>query len=645
MTNQNNRNSNSSLPGSFNLLKVLQKRILWRAALVVLTIVLTVVLVFALTVAWHTNVVQTGGLTFSAETWNFKGEITLDDSSFNIAPGDSGVVSMSFKNESASLVAASVTVSKDQLAQAALKSKLFFYIDTSVTRNGENVEKVYINKSNSYTYVAFPYSELDLNEGTNNAPILKWEWVYDQLGYYVLGTATNNGGVTVEEYIRPIEYEYDEMKTTFDANGNLLTVDGTTTADKFITLFSATDGYAGVIDVTQKTAGGYYPVAVREDGYGVWAYLCTYSEIQTSADEDTAWGTSNVSLGNVRVTVTGVNSKEKGTFVSTEADFISALNSGGISVVTLANDITLTQPIVLTDSSVTMIDLGGYKLTSSALTIIDANPGSSVMVYNGDIEGTGQAASAVTADGANVILNSVDITNVGEGIEVFDYLNDLGSDSNVHLTDCTITAFEDGLWIKANGGDSEKNAQVTIENCTIVGEKYSGILCNGTYYGVDINITSGSKITGYYAGIYFPAKNSTLNVQDSTVEGRNGIVVKGGFVNVVNSTVKGTGTNPDVLPDDPSNLPLSGWTETCDGIYLEANYTGWETKVTVSGDNTVVTSVSGLAVRQYPIGEGYQATTTVSGGTYSSDVTEYLDPDGGYTCNKINESEYKVSAQ
>ena len=642
MTNQNNRNSNSSLPCSFNLLKVLQKRILWRAALVVLTIVLTVVLVFALTVAWHTNVVQTGGLTFSAETWNFKGEIVLDDSSFNIAPGDSGVVSMSFKNESASLVAASVTVSKDQLAQAALKSKLFFYIDTSVMRNGENIEKIYINKSNSYTYVAFPYSELDLNEGSNNAPILKWEWVYDKLGYYVLGTATNNGGVTVEEYIRPIEYDYDEMKTTFDANGNLLTIDGTTTAEEFLTLFSATDGYAGVIDVTQKTAGGYYPVAVK-DGYGVWAYMCSYSELQTAAAEDTEWGTNNAPLGNVRVTVTGVNSKEQGTFVSTEADFISALNSGGISVVTLANDITLTQPVVLTDSSVTMIDLGGHKLTSSALTIIDANPGSSVMIYNGDIEGAGQAASAVTANGSNVILNSVDITNVGEGIEVFDYLNNLGCDSNVHLTDCTITAFEDGLWIKANRGDSEKNAQITIENCTIIGEKYTGILCNGTYYGVDINITAGSKITGYYAGVYFPAKDSNLNVADSTVEGKSGIVVKGGSVNVINSTVKGTGTNPDPLPDDPNDLPMSGWTETCDGIYLEANYTGWETKVTVSGDNTVVTSVSGLAVRQFPVGDAYQATITITGGTYGSDVKDYLAD--GYTCNKINESEYKVSAQ
>lgn len=638
MTTQNNRNGNSRLPGSFNLIKGLQKKILWRSVLVILTIVLTLVLVFALTVAWHTNVVQTGGLSFTAEYWNFNGEIIMDDEAFNIAPGDNGVVSMSLKNESNGLVAASITVSKDQLLQAALKSKLYFYIDTSVVKNGETVDKVYISKSNSYTYVAFPYSELDLTADTNNAPILKWEWVYDKLGYYVLGTATDNGGVTVEEYIRPIEYEYDEMKTTFDTNGNLLTIDGTTTAGEFLTLFSASDGYDGVIDVSRKTAGGFYPVAVK-DGYGVWAYLCSYSEIQTSAEEDTAWGTDNVSLGNVRVTVTGVNSKEKGKYVSTENDLVSALSGGGVSVVTLANDISLTQSIVLTDSSVTMIDLNGHKLVSGARTIIDANPGASVMVYNGDIEGAGQVASAVTANGANVILNKVDITNVGEGIEVFDYLNNLGKDSNVRLTECTVTAFEDGLWIKANGEDSEKNAQITIENCTIIGEKYSGILCNGTYYGVDLNITSNSVIKGYHTGIYFPAKESTLNVENSTLEGKTGLVVKGGIVTVLNSTVRGIGTTPESLPEDPNELPLSGWIDTCDGIYLEANYTGWETKITVLGADTLVTSVSGLAVRQYPVGENYQSSIVIKGGSYSSDVADYLE--SGYDCI-IDGNLYKV---
>ena len=140
MTTQNNRNSNSQLPGSFNLIKGLQKKILWRSALVFLTIILTLVLVFALTVAWHTNVVQTGGLTFSAETWNFNGEIIIGDEVFNISPGDSGVISMSFKNESNGLVAASVTVSKDQLLQSALKSKLFFYnfrVENLVVKNQE----------------------------------------------------------------------------------------------------------------------------------------------------------------------------------------------------------------------------------------------------------------------------------------------------------------------------------------------------------------------------------------------------------------------------------------------------------------------------------------------------------------------------
>ena len=83
----------------------------------------------------------------------------------------------------------------------------------------------------------------------------------------------------IDEYVLPIEYPFDPVTTTFAEDGRLKTIDGFTTADEFLVRFSETDGYKGTIDVNARTANGYYPVYVNSEGYGVWAYLCTYSEI------------------------------------------------------------------------------------------------------------------------------------------------------------------------------------------------------------------------------------------------------------------------------------------------------------------------------------------------------------------------------
>lgn len=621
MATQNNQNN--SKPSLGSIVKVLQQKIILRAVLVVLTIVLTITLVFALTVAWHTNVVETEGLSFTAETWNFSGEVNIGDNDFTIAPGDSVIIPMTFTNDTANLVAASITASKSQL-NSAMQDRMFLYVDGSAVRNGESIDRIYISGTSSYTYIAFPYSDLLLTEEAQNAPVLKCEWVYDTLGYYVLGTATANGGVTVLDYLRPIEYDYDEMKTVFDSDGYPSYINGYTTA-KFLEIISESDGYYGTIDASERTVAGYYPVSVSNSGYGVWAYLCTYSEIQQNSETDMQLGAAGASLGNIRITVTGQNSREEGVKVSTEAELLDAISGDGLSIVTLNNDIVLSQSINLDVSSITVIDLGGYTLTSSASTIIDAAAGSSLMVHNGYIEGTG-SGTAVSSCGATVMLNGVNISNVSEGITVFDNKNAIGADSNIRLVDCNITASEDGLWIYGNAGASERKTNITIEGCNIHGTGYAGVICNGTYYGTDIQITD-STIKGYYTAVYFPQDQSFLTIENSNLEGWTGMVVKGGTVNVIDSVVTGTGTH-NAPAENVDDLPLSGWTDTGDGIYLEANYTHWYTEINISGDKTVITSTStgSQAVRQHPDSTTVStASIQISGGTFSSDISEYIE--------------------
>lgn len=638
MTHPKNRNRSDSAQDTSVRVKTLQNHIYLRIVLVVLVLVLTVVLVFSLTVAWQTNVVQSGGLTFTAEGWNFGGSMEIDGQVFSIAPGDSGLVAMSLKNESASLVAASMTVSKDQLIAEA-KNKLYFYVDTEAERNGELVDRVYLGKNASYTYAIFPYGEVVVNETAHNAPALMWEWQYDTLGYYVLGTETN-GIVAAEDYIRPIVYEYDEFKTTFDSKGHLLTTDGKTTVEELLAAVSASDGYEGTIDVSQKTAYGYYPVDVDENNYGVWAYLCTYGEIQDAAADDTQLGTEQAALGNVRVRINAQNSREEGLAVSTEAQLLAAVGNPGLQMLTLTGDVVVSETLVVGDDTRLMIDLNGYTLTSGANKIIDAQPGAEVMVYNGTVSGNGTTLAGVYTSGATVTLNRVTVQNVDEGLMIFDNENAVSKDSTVRLINCTITGKEDGLWIKGNGAGSEKKTAIVIEGGEITGESYAGILCNGAYYGYDIRVT-GTKINGYYTGIYFPAQDSALALTACEVEGKTGIVVKGGTAAIHNCTVKGTGEQPLDVPTDPSQLPNSGWLDTGDGIYLEANYTNWTTTVIITGSNTQVSSRNALAVRQFPL-DVPQASITVMDGTFSSSVADYLPT--GYTETE-SDGIYTVSNQ
>jgi hypothetical protein len=97
MTEKNRKNNHSwhERLGHAGVLRVLRRNVILQAALALLTIALTIVLVFSLTAAWYTNVVRTGGLGFQAEAWEFDGEIQLlNQNTIAASPGDEGVISL-----------------------------------------------------------------------------------------------------------------------------------------------------------------------------------------------------------------------------------------------------------------------------------------------------------------------------------------------------------------------------------------------------------------------------------------------------------------------------------------------------------------------------------------------------------------------
>ena len=274
----------------------MRKRIVWQAGLATCTIALTLVIVFAITAAWRSNVVQTSGLQFQAEAWGFEGDIEVDDNAILIAPGDQGAVALSVNNSNADAASVCVNVSKALLNSSnasQMRKRLYLYVDAQDFRGGEVMDRVYLNSQEGYVYTLLGGQSLNLSDTVYNGPRLKWHWVYDVLGYYVLGTETSGGDVSIEEYLRPIEYEYDKATTVFEMeNGfpqDLLSIQGQS-VDEFMVALSENDGYEGTIDVSEKLESGYYPVDVDDNGYGVYAYLCNYGEIEYATQFDSMLG-------------------------------------------------------------------------------------------------------------------------------------------------------------------------------------------------------------------------------------------------------------------------------------------------------------------------------------------------------------------
>jgi len=584
-----------------------------------------------MTSAWYTNVVQTSGLTFEAEAWGFEGDITIASGSVLAAPGDEGMIELTVQNDSDSVSAITVNVNKNMQDDPEMAKRLFFYVDTRVNQNGEIMDRVYLNQREGYTYNVFNNSSLTLTEEVSTAPEIKWEWVYDVLGYYVIGqpdsievsTVAEDGTETLQtitkmdiyEYLRPIIYDFDQATTTVNTDGDSIsmeisTVDGTMTPEQFLHELSLTDGYEGNISTTNPVLGSYYPVKVDGSGYGVYAYLCNYSQIEAETRYDAKLGKLAVRKANNDETLTAAEqamlshsvtitlSAQKGNdttlTVSTLDALNQALNLGVSTVVQLEDDISLAagEMILIPENKQVILDLNKHTVVSSntAGAAIAAQEGSSLILTNGTLQ---QAVAAtgttygVRTTGAEVVMNGVTVDGFSHGVYVGDNAVDNDLDSRVHILDSKLNGDICAVFISGNGLVSDQKSRLIIENSTLESSNIAlsgnGDTSGNGRWGTDIQIINNSIIRGIDGGIgiYQPQKNSTLTIKDSMVTGYTGIALKGGSARILDGSVI-TGTGAFTAPN-PEN---SGVTNTGDAIYVETNY-GYEIYLLIGNDVTL----------------------------------------------------------
>lgn len=616
-----------------------------------LSTVLIVVLIFAITTAWYNNVIHSDGLHFQASPWGFEGSVEVGNSIITAAPGTSGAIPLTVTNPTDQVMDVSVGISKLPIAGnsefSEMQKHIYFYADDAKIINGENVDRIYINQRSNYNYTLLAGQTLSSGQVESNNAAIKWEWVYDVVGYYVLGTVADSGSPVIEDYLRPVIYDYD--RATFDSQGRLLTVDGSTSEIDFLSELSKTDGYPGILSKDEKAVNGYYPIEVNQDGYGVWVYLCKRGEIEFANAVDTMLAEAIAKEDNkdavtqFSATLNIIGQQKKLTVreaASVDA-FTSAFADPECDMVELMTDILINSETVLPEGRELIIDLNGHTVTTTVEgDMICVNPGASLAFLDGKIAGQGTSNYAFAVRGGDLTLTGIETSNIYSALYLQDQYGQ-GNDSQVVISRCKLESTNQTLAVMGNGLGSERMTRLVVEDSEIISKNYIGISGNGTAtgdgcWGTDIFV-NGSTVSGLWGGIYHPQRDSRLHVLNSTVKGYTGIAVKAGHVIVEDSIVSGEDPTDSISPSTPA-FSKSGYTDTGDGVYVETNY-GWEITVEIKGDKTKVTSEEGRAVEQYAL-DAANSHITVTGGSFSHDIGQFVSD--GYTCTKTDDL-YKVT--
>ena len=607
-------------------LQAARKKIIIQAVIAIQTIVITLALVFGMSAAWYTNVLQTSGLQFQAAAWGFTGEVLVDEKPVEASPGDTGIVGLAVTNTSDDIVEVAVRVSKEQM-EVPMRQRFFFYVETSEVRNAEVLDRIYINSKDSYTYSILSQSELILTQERANDVQLKWQWVYDMLGYYFVGTvsstAANNEMIVsaqIEDYLRPVEYDLDNATFT---GGMLATVDGEN-LDVFLDKLSSKDGYLNHLEKTDIP--GYYKVDVDDNGYGIWVYLCNWAEIQQATTYDSQLGKEAADAlldesvtpkqFTARFSVVGQETRQEYATATSGSQLAELLNRG--ELVRLEQDLVLTEPLVVNSGIKTVLDLNGHSITGAAgAPLLQISESAYLTLMNGQIVANDSSKDVISVSNSSLTLSKVEITGTGD--DAIDISDQNGSaDSCIRVFDSKIDMAGCAVFIRGNGEVSEAKTQIIIEDSEL-NSGYVAIMGNGNNpcWGTDVQIYH-STVTGRYAAVYQPQINSlTRVINGSILTGNTAIVMKGGDLEIVGSTVHGTGD-----AKEPA-FSQSGFEETGDAVLVDCSY---NVKVSVMiSDESVISSDQNKAVRVF-VPDGYEnhATVVITGGTYSSDVSGFV---------------------
>ena len=342
-------------------------------------------------------------------------------------------------------------------------------------------------------------------------------------------------------------------------------------------------------------------------------------------------------------------------------------------VVTLNRDTT--ENVKVSAGKTLILDLNGHNLTGKAdswalvvegdLTIRDSKASAegpvvsadyeTVTYASGKIESASSGYAVQVQNGGNLVLESgTVIATKGNGINVLAQQTPNGEvvSSSLTVKGGYVNSEEYGLGAYGN------KAVLNVSGGVIVADNNAVVAGNGTVNettnagGTEINLTGGTLIghitTGGYiaCGVYHP-QSGTLNISgdvDIYADGGVGVLMRAGTANITGGTITGTGTATGWVGDNKNAIPCSGV------VYDEAaNYPALASggKASISGSAVIKAAGAGVdSVVVQTSDETKESRMEISGGTFSSDVSDYLaegfsliaNSDGTFGVDRLNES-------
>lgn len=312
-----------------------------------------------------------------------------------------------------------------------------------------------------------------------------------------------------------------------------------------------------------------------------------------------------------------------------DASFVAQI--GGVKYTTLAAAITAAQngdtvklvgnetvsATVAVDKNLTL-DLGGNTLTGTNCRALHITSGKLELTGSGTVKSTNIAvnSSVVRVGDNNGETRSVELV-IGKDV-VIDSPNSYGVGAFGTVTTETLTIYG------------------TVKSTTATNESYDG--CAVTTLGTDtetpatIIIKEDAKISAVNTNaVYLPA--GTLTVEGGEITGTTGIYFKSTNMTISGGTITGNGTKQDY------KYYGNGGISTGEAVTIDScNYPGGIGSVSIRGGE--FSSTHANAIGSYNSNNGLLQTNFVTGGTFSSDPSEYVAE--GYIARE-NNGKYVVS--
>ena len=270
--------------------------------------------------------------------------------------------------------------------------------------------------------------------------------------------------------------------------------------------------------------------------------------------------------------------------VGTAEQLKAAVANGG--EIKLTADVTVDASVTI--NKATTLDLGGKTLTSDA---------GGFDVYKDFTLKNGTVNTATwgvwVQSGAKFTLEADAAVN---------------ADQNTTLTNApALIVVQEGTTLDIYGKATAKG-----ENFAVSGNGSNG------QGGVVLNVYEGAEITSPEGiALYFP-NTATLNISGGTVKGTSGAYIKSGSATISGGSIIANGAQANY------EYYGNGANSTGDALIIDkCNYPGGDPTVSITGGT--FTSTNAKAVGSY-VGNGAAEPVTafVSGGTFSTDVKEYL---------------------